>query len=832
MKKKWVMFLIICCMLSLSACSSKEEIIEEKVDIESLLENKTQLSGEEFQVVGEGDEMSLLLSPSNGIIRWQSKADGTYLDTKIFGENSNDRTKSDLIVTYYSGASVNKYSKTSSMDSFTMSVEMDTVYYEEIENGIRILYHFGDDKVSYLDFPAYIREDRMEELVLQYLSAAEKETIKSRFTLTKGGIYSRNANKDHPLTGMAAPELYRLFYEVGKYTFDELEADNAEFDQTELPTKQEIYLPIEYYLEENDLMVRVCADEMVSDVDFPIKSVEVLPYFLSTIDKDGYMFVPDGSGALVYLDNNKVSEYQFTNKYFGGDKLVGATNYDNSGTNLTLPVFGLKTSKYAVLGIIENGAQAATLNTYISGYYSNEEFSRLSLSFDVREEQTITASNSASYSMKKVTDDYFKEKFVLRYRFLSKEQADYVGMADSYSDYLVEKGVLKEKVVEDTAPFFVEVLGATDKTKHFAGVPYEGTQVLTTISQAKEILESLTNVGIQNVKMLYSGVLNGGLNQRSIEKVSVLSALGSKKELSNLSQYAESIGASLFPNVMLQTAYTKKGLSQSEMAYFISGDRAELYQFDTILRIPLTTTKYKRYIIHPNYIVNYANKFVKSYNKLGIENIATSDFLTFVGASYKKGEHISQTTALPKYLEALETISNDKKVMLSNPIVNAYSYADYLTDLPVSHSGLRTFDVAIPFLQLVLDGYMDYSMPVMNQYTADIEDDLLHAVETKSALKFRFTQSDGAAFENTEQDNYFMTEYNYWKDSIGDYYKRYAEFYNQVKDAKIVDHDIVDKNNDYRVVKYSNGITVYLNYSDENAVISSVPVNAHSFVVE
>ena len=35
----------------------------------------------------------------------------------------------------------------------------------------------------------------------------------------------------------------------------------------------------------------------------------------------------------------------------------------------------------------------------------------------------------------------------------------------------------------DKAPFYVELMGSTDKTKYMLGIPYEGTQVLTTFSQ-------------------------------------------------------------------------------------------------------------------------------------------------------------------------------------------------------------------------------------------------------------------------------------------------------------------------------------------------------------
>ena len=116
--------------------------------------------------------MELLLKPSDGTIRWQSKKDGTYRDTKMF--DLTDNMKSDIVAYYYDGASSNIYGTISNMNTYTMCVETGRISYQLIDNGVRIIYDIGNDEITYKNFPKYIRQERLEELVLQYLNEAER----------------------------------------------------------------------------------------------------------------------------------------------------------------------------------------------------------------------------------------------------------------------------------------------------------------------------------------------------------------------------------------------------------------------------------------------------------------------------------------------------------------------------------------------------------------------------------------------------------------------------------------------------------------------------------
>ncbi len=834
MKKLRLFIIIAAILLFTTACSEKAAVNKY---VERTPGEAASLSGDEFVTIGEGDEMLLMLNPSNGTIRWMEKDSEEYIDNKIFDpEQANPTLKSDIVAYYYTGSVSQPYTSYSSMDSYTYGIEMDTISYEWIDNGIRVVYDIGSDKVTYKDFPAYISEARMNELVLGYLDAAQQKTVLKQYRLTKSGVYARKANEESPLAGMAAPQLYRLFYEVGKYNYEELEKDNIEYNKAdETPQRQIIKMTMDYYLDGEDLVVRVPTKEIAYSEDFPLKSLDILPYFLSTKERsDGYLFIPDGSGALIYLDNKKITEYQYTSRYFGGDVLINADSYTTSNGSMNLPIYGMKVGNKAILGIIEKGAETATLSAYANGAFNGIPYSRISLNFAIREDQTLSSFSGAitNFTLKKASPDYYSGDIQIRYQFLSGEEADYSSMAKAYSNYLQKNmGLTRHDFVSD-ANFFAEILGEVDKTEYFMGIPYEGKAALTTFGQAEEILNHLSGMGIKNMIVDYKGMVNGGLNQRSVRKVEISDRLGGKKGLQKLIETASRVDAQIYPGIRLQTAATSKGLPKNRRAFFISGQVAELYDFEPVQYSAVKESDYPTYILNPKYLPKYINRFQKSYEKLGLTNIGSDDFLTFIAGTYKKEEEISMTNAEPYYMEALEKLSSRYHLMLSDPMVSAYGSVDFITDLPMESSKMKVFDASIPFVQLVLEDYIIYSSEVINDNTYDVWNTVMKAIETKSALKFRFMYEDTSILKDTEADHIYTAEYEKWKETVGEYYQIYNAFYQQVKDASMIHHEIINRDNNIRVVTYSNGIKVYLNYSMEDIDIDGHLVPANHFVVQ
>lgn len=819
--------------MGLTACSNDTTVSKEPV--ERVPGTAVEYTGSDYITVAESDNRYLKLNPSTGTFRLEDKETGYYVESNMANVDgiSDNTAISDYVYTYYSGSANDKYASYTTMDSYNYAVLNDTLSYEELENGVCMVYSLGSDAITYKDFPTWITEERMNELVLQYLDDSQTKVLNGAYNLSNTGVYVRKYSETNQLKGLGATELYRIFYEVGHYTYEELEYDAQEHDKMDdLPNRQNIQFSVDVYLDGDDLVVELPVEEMSYELDNPLRDITFLPYMMSSNSTDGYFFVPDGSGALIYLDNNYTG-YQYSARYYNGDILTNATTYTSFKNEMTLPIYGMKSDDMAVLGIIEEGAEVATLNTAVNGTSSAVPYARTYLTFTVRDVETTASFVGATtkYTQRMTSDDYFADTIRVRYRLLTGEDANYSGMAKSYQDYLKEQEVLTEAEAEEDAPIFVNLLGEIDKTKYFLGVPYDGKVSLTTFSQAQEILESLTENGVKNMKVQYTGLANSGLNQRAVESVKVSSDLGGTSGLTSLASYIDSIGAELYPDFQLQTAYTDKKLSKSERSFFITGEVAQIYNFDLVTNTAELSEKFPLYVISPTYISDYIAKFSNSYKKLGISGLSSSDFMTFISANYKKGENLSMTNAKSAYEEALETLS-DYKLVLKNPIVDAYSAVDYVTDLPRGNSGLRALDASVPFTQLVLNGCVTYTTEALNSSTSDIWEDLMRAMETKSALKFRFIAADTTILQDTTVDDIFMSEYSLWESKIGAYYEEYNEFYQTVKDATIVSHEILDRNDKHVKVVYSNGVTIYLNYDEEDAVLDGVSVGAQSYVVK
>ena len=840
MKRKLYLLGMFAATAFLTACSQDD--VKDSGDVTSYeITNPANYSGDDFVTVAKKGDMELLLQPSTGTVRWLNTKTNQWLDSrKQKGDFTDPVAYSNIVASYYSGAASAKYNSTTVMDSYTYGIETGGIEYEKMDNGVRFKYTLGSNAITYQHFPTRITNERMEELVLQYLSSDERTGVKDYYRQLSTGVWVRGSSKDNPLRPKAAGVLYSYFYEKGHYTYDELLADNTEHGfLDDMPSAQKIEIVVEFTLDKDgELVVNIPTKNLVSKEEYPVRYLQVMPYFMTSTADEGYLFVPDGSGSLINLSNQKLKENQFSARYYGGDILQKMENYVSAKPQMMLPVYGMKSGDFAVLGVIEEGSQVAELNTYIKKVLPNIDCARESLTFYINDAQELFQymGSITKYTMIKCSDDSYTGDIRLRYTFLTGDDADYTGMAKEYQSQLVENGTLTEKVeAAENAPLFLNLLGELDKVKYFLGIPYDSSISLTSFEQAKDILSDLAASNINNIIVKYDGIANGGMNQRAAEKVKLSSRLGGSSDWKELLAKAEEIGAQIYPSFDLATAYTKKSLSKDEMSYTLLGQVATIYTFDEVEHMAEKTEKYLQYIIAPKYIENYVTKFAKSFDKLGVKNVASGDFMTFISADYRNEAHVSQSTAKPMYQAALKVLADKYNVMLSNPMVDAYSMVDYVTDIPVSNSGMKILDSAVPFTQIVLDGYVTYAADFVNKPSEPINVSVMRAMEGKSALNFRLIDTATSNLSDTTLDNVFFAEYNTWKEDIVTAYQSYNEFYQLVKDATIVDHQVLNENDDLRVAEYSNGVKVYFNYSDERVLIregaNEVRIDAQSYVI-
>ena len=265
---------------------------------------------------------------------------------------------------------------------------------------------------------------------------------------------------------------------------------------------------------------------------YTLNSITPLQYFggLDMRD-DGYIFYPDGSGAIIdfndfYNEENEVA-VEVKSPIYGLDycysmltDIEGITHRaqvtmpvfgamtEREATSLTKLLYGVDTVKDGYFAILEDGASLATLrvsgggaNIYVGTFaYYNP---RPADEFDLSE---VLSVGSLGSKYKIVSESKYTGSFTTRYVMLTDERigdtlygkdayyaSDYSGMASYYRNYLKDSGVLTslENLGEDI-PLYLEVLGAMNITSKFLTFPVTESIPLTSFEDIAVIYEELS----------------------------------------------------------------------------------------------------------------------------------------------------------------------------------------------------------------------------------------------------------------------------------------------------------------------------------------------------
>ena len=85
------------------------------------------------------------------------------------------------------------------------------------------------------------------------------------------------------------------------------------------------------------------------------------------MEDDGFLFVPDGSGAIINFNNGKTKVDAYSKEVYGEDISRRSTNspITSRTQKISLPVFGLVSNGSGFLAEITDGAAVASINASV-----------------------------------------------------------------------------------------------------------------------------------------------------------------------------------------------------------------------------------------------------------------------------------------------------------------------------------------------------------------------------------------------------------------------------------------------------------------------------------
>ena len=643
-------------------------------------------------------------------------------------------------------------------------------------------------------------------------------------------------------------DLIQIIKETG-YRPEDVREDHRS-NRLDLPTpNQTIFdIPIIYTLEEQSLVVSVPVNQIKYPLDlleegelvsYPLHSLEVLPYFgAAGPGQQGYILVPDGSGALIELNNNKKYARPYEQPLYGFDQTLKArTEKISSVEQSYLPVFGLKEEEKAFLAIVEQGDAIATVKADIAGRTSS--YNTVSARFTTipKAKVVLQTIDPDSFEIPTELNIYqariYQDQIRIRYQFLEQAEADYVGMAKAYQGYLIEQGLTRLNPAADI-PFYLEVIGAIEHRAVVMGAPRTIIKPLTSYNQTKLLMNELLEQQVSNIKVRYSGALQGGIKHVVPTELRLEKSLGDREGFLELRDELNKQNIDFFPDVSFLNIYQDRLFdgfrANKDAARFLDRKVAKSYDYN------IASYQHQpddfAYLLSPLQLERLVDRFFADYSQYQLGGVSLQKMGKQLQADYRDDPQLLVDRQEALAIIAKETAKIDQKYRLELMVEggNAFilPFVDHILKAPVGGSNFTVLDRTIPFYQLVLHGFVNYAGQPFN-FTPGYRKNILRSLETGASPYYLWTYSPSSLLKETDYDHFYSSYYADWLDEAGKVYQEINRVLQKLQGQRIIDHQRLQKQ--VYQTTYEDGTAIIVNYNQEPVWINGLQIKEEDYLI-
>lgn len=473
------------------------------------------------------------------------------------------------------------------------------------------------------------------------------------------------------------------------------------------------------------------------------------------------------------------------------------------------------------VAIMEEGDALTDIRTFHAGSLS--DYNSIKMIFNPRPSDSYNLQDSISVGSDSTWTVVSERKYVgnykIRYVMLSDNElaaekgvedyyeASWMGMAFAYRDYLDRGGYLTRLTAEQLQkdiPLYIESFGALETTERIMSIPVDVMTPLTTFENVQTMYDELAEAGVTNINFKLTGFANGGMYSIVPSKLKWEKAVGGKDGFQALVDYAAQVNAKENSNLGIFPDF--------DFAYINATDT-----FDGVsLRLHAVKTIDDRYASYREYSATQ-QKHVSHY-QLAISPAAFNKFYEKLAANYLKYDNVNgisvstlgnslnsdfdeddpynredskefTATAL-EYLSSLKNNQGQEvKVMAEGGNAFTWKYLDHLIDVSLDSSRSNDAAHSVPFIGVVLHGYINFAGSPMNM-EGNISYAMLKAMENGAAPYYILS------YQNTQNlkdyyllSHYYSVRYDIWKDDVVELYHELNGVLGDVQDKLIIDHE-------------------------------------------
>lgn len=852
-KQIFSLFLIVALVMGIfgsTAVAENAEQVEFKSDKTGIRELNFQSAAaavEQMELVCESDTYEFYFDVKSLFFALKSKADGGITlsnpydaaKAKIFNGNIANNLMSQIVVNYTDMSNI-----PGTLWSYNDCVALEQFKVSRIENGVKVSLSIGKEAKTRI-LPSALSKDTYEKILSQiddalakaqmtylyteYGSDADNDMIKKYPYLKKGSLYILKSD----LTDTEKDRLESYLVKAGITSGD----IDKEYEKIGISPEVAAYpnfkMDIEYTLDGSSFTVNIPAESIEFDrSNYHLLSLKVLEYMGAESHKigdGGFLLIPDGSGAVAEYSDvaSSDSQRQIVSRLYGSDDAISQPEKPDTNKIFYLPVFGHSNKDQSLFAVVEEGSGLCNLSFGVSGGEGSYYTAYPIFTYVASEELALEAKVSSAYSTRNTTvydTNYYKGNYKIRYA-LFHGGLTYSEMADYYREYLyVDK---KRTYMSTTAA--LETVGTLLYDESFIGFSYRKSACLTGFESDKQILESLRKNGVKNAVLFLEAWRNGGLEYSVAKKFDPSGVLGGKKGLASLYELSND-DFKVYANTNL--AYCVK----DRMFDGFSANRDTVRLITKKLGVKMTlrpdTGLYDEnllmYAVTPSKYKNNTNSFLKSASKSGVNSFNVEGFGSSLTSDFKNGRRSNREESLTTIEKLLK--DNSPKTDFSFSGANAYvlPYAKFVTDLPIEASGYAGESYSVPFVQLVLNGIVQYSVEALNT-AENPKNILLGCLASGSIPKYTVAKENYDKIKRSSYTEYYSVEYDKWFSACVDAYKYLENATKAVNGAVVVKHTTLADG--VTCSEYSNGVKIYVNRSTKEYLYENTAIKGQDYTV-
>ncbi|MCL5947116.1 MAG: DUF5696 domain-containing protein [Chloroflexi bacterium] len=564
-----------------------------------------------------------------------------------------------------------------------------------------------------------------------------------------------------------------------------------------------------------------------------LETIEPLPFFGAGADNEqGYMVLPDGSGALVRFKAIHPDYLQPFNQEVFGQSLgtpmaaqLGSGSFQAVEEPVLIPAFGIATKQGAngqklngaFVEIATQGQYDAIVDGEPSGYITRYYHGGFQLVY-----RRIAAFPRNRYSfVNRLALPMITGDRSIRIYLLNGQQANYAGMAAAYRSYLLNSEHVSPLPAQQPTRLNLSLIMGAEKQ----GLIGKTFVAATTFRQAEEILQTLRSRGVKDLQLTLQGWNRDGLYQASPNRMPPDNRLGGPPGLRHLTSYARSKGVPIFLLDDFEDAYSgQRGFSARNDA-MRGANKLPLFSNGAGLGQSL-------YLLNP--IVEMYNFVLRDIPKEKLLGASGSDLLYF-GEELAYDTNSAHPLTRQQYADWNMKIADYIRQELGHVAIeggNSYvlKHTQNVRQVPVDDSHWQFEDQAIPFYEMVMHGFVRYTPETYANLRSDPQAEFLREIEYGAVPSFQLT------YIPTSRLNLALLTYTDWSSTWTEWIDELVREYEDVNvqlaptfNQFMVDHQQLAPN--IFETSYANGTKVIVNYTNQRFVIGNIAVDALSYAV-